>query len=126
MLEARIQQGSVLKKVIDSLRDLVNEANFEFTPSGITLQSMDSAHVILVSLLLRSDGFESYRCDRTIPVGINMGSLGKIIRSAANDDAITLRADDSGRPSVCSLKLPVTPNLSVTIINAFHRWWTSI
>lgn len=96
MLEARIQQGSVLKKVIDSLRDLVNEANFEFTPSGITLQSMDSAHVILVSLLLRSDGFENYRCDRTIPVGINMASLAKIIRAAANDDAITLRADDSG------------------------------
>lgn len=96
MLEARLEQGIVLKKVIDSLRDLVNEANFEFTPSGITLQSMDSAHVILVSLLLRSDGFESYRCDRTIPVGINMGSLAKIIRSASNDDSITLRADDNG------------------------------
>jgi proliferating cell nuclear antigen len=96
MLEARLAQGVVLKKVVDSLRDLVNEANFEFTPSGITLQSMDSAHVILVSLLLRADGFESYRCDRTIPVGINMASFSKIIRSAANDDAITLRADDNG------------------------------
>jgi proliferating cell nuclear antigen len=96
MLEARLAQGNVLKKVIDSLRDLVNEANFEFTPSGITLQSMDSAHVILVSLLLRADGFDNYRCDRTIPVGINMASLSKIIRAAANDDAITLRADDNG------------------------------
>jgi len=96
MLEAKLKQGQVLKRVIDSIRDLVNEAKFEFTPSGITLQSMDSAHVILVSLLLRSDGFESYRCDRTIPVGINLGSLGKIIRTAANDDTITLRADDNG------------------------------
>lgn len=96
MLEARLEQGLVLKKVVESLRDLVNEANFEFTPSGISLQSMDSAHVILVSLLLRADGFESYRCDRTIPVGINMTSLAKIIRCAGNDDSITLRADDNG------------------------------
>lgn len=96
MLEARLDQGVVFKKVIDSLRDLVNEANFEFTSSGLTLQSMDSAHVILVSLLMRSDGFGSYRCDRTIPVGINMNSLGKIIKAAGNEDAITLRADDNG------------------------------
>ena len=108
MLEARLGQGVVLKKVIETLRDLVNETNFEFTPAGITLQSMDSAHVILVSLLLRADGFESYRCDRTIPVGINMASLGKIIRSAANDDAITLRADDNGETLNLLFEAPST------------------
>lgn len=96
MFEARLAQGAILKKAIDALKDLVTEANFEFTPTGIRLESMDTAHVILVNLLLRADGFESYRCDRTIPVGINMGSLSKIIRSAANEDAITLRADDNG------------------------------
>lgn len=91
-----MEQGAVLKKVVESLKDLVGEANFEFTPSGITLQSMDSAHVILVSLLLRADGFGSYRCDRTIPVGLNMKSLSKIVGCAENDDIITLRANDNG------------------------------
>ena len=108
MLEAKLAQGIVLKKVIDGLKDLVNEANFEFTPSGIMLQSMDSAHVILVSLQLRADGFENYRCDRTIPVGINMASLSKIIRAAANDDSITLRCDDSAESLNLIFEAPST------------------
>lgn len=96
MFEARLAQGSVFKKAIDAIKELVSEANFEFTPTGIRLESMDTAHVVLVNLLLRADGFENYRCDRSIPVGVNMASLAKIIRSAANEDAITLRADDNG------------------------------
>ncbi|CAN7096921.1 unnamed protein product, partial [Brassica rapa subsp. narinosa] len=30
---------------------------------------MDSSHVALVSLLLRSEGFEHYRCDRNLSMG---------------------------------------------------------
>src|ERR1700733_9367034 len=122
MLEAKLAQGQVLKKVIDAIRDLVNEAKFEFTPSGITLQSMDSAHVILVSLLLRSDGFESYRCDRTIPVGINLGSLGKIIRTAANDDTITLRADDNGETINLVFEAPSISLLCMPSVIINVRW----
>lgn len=96
MLEAKLKQGSVLRKIVDSLKDLINEAKFEFTDSGMSLLSMDSSHVVLVSLMLRSDGFEEYRCDRAIPIGLNMASFAKIVRSAAPDDAITLRADNSG------------------------------
>lgn len=30
------------------------------------------------------------------PAGLNLGSVSKILKCAANDDAITLRADDDG------------------------------
>lgn len=96
MLEAKLTQGVILKKIIDALKDLVQEANFDFSPSGISLQSMDNAHVTLVMLLLRADGFESYRCDRSLPVGINVTSLAKVIKSAGSEDAITLKASDDG------------------------------
>lgn len=96
MLEAKIAHGNVLKKIIESIKDLVQEANFDFSPSGISLQSMDNAHVTLVMLLMRADGFENYRCDRSIPVGINVSSLAKVIKSAGNEDAITIRCSDDG------------------------------
>lgn len=96
MFEAKLTQGSILKKVVDSLKDLLNEASFNLSNEGIVLESIDSSHVTLVSLLLRADGFEKFRCDRNMPVGINMSSLSKIIRAAGNDDSITLRADDNG------------------------------
>lgn len=95
MFEAKLVQGNIIKKVIDALKDLVQEANFDCSPSGVTLQSMDQAHVTLVMLLLRADGFDEYRCDRSLPLGVNMGSLSKIIKAAGQDDSITLRAGDN-------------------------------
>lgn len=59
-------------------RTQVTDANFDCSGAGISLQAMDSSHVSLVSLLLRSDGFEPYRCDHTINLGINIASMAKV------------------------------------------------
>lgn len=56
-------------QVLEAMKDLITEANFEVSNSGMTLQAMDSSHVSLVALLLRSDGFEHFRCDRTFSMG---------------------------------------------------------
>ena len=37
-----------------------------------------------------------YPCDRNLSLGINLGSLSKILKCAGNDDIMTLRAEDSG------------------------------
>lgn len=96
MLEAKLAQASIFKKIIEAIKDNLDEVNFEFTPTGVSLQAMESSHVVLTSLLLRADGFESYRCDRAIPMGINMASLAKIVKCAGNDDSMVIRADDGG------------------------------
>lgn len=75
MFEARLSQGSLLKKVLESIKDLVTDANFDCAPTGFSLQAMDSSHVSLVALLLRSDGFEHYRCDRPLSMGMNLANM---------------------------------------------------
>ncbi|TRY93954.1 hypothetical protein DNTS_016304 [Danionella cerebrum] len=95
MFEARLVQGSILKKVLEALKDLITEACWDVSSSGISLQSMDSSHVSLVQLTLRSDGFDSYRCDRNLAMGVNLSTMSKILKCADNDDTITLRAEDN-------------------------------
>ena len=51
------------------MKDLVSDANFECSPTALSLQAMDTSHVALVSMTLRSDGFSHYRCDRNISMG---------------------------------------------------------
>jgi hypothetical protein len=81
MFEARLNQGSILKKVLDSIKDLVTDANFEADPmDGFKLQAMDSSHVSLVSLKLHSDGFAHFRCDRPLTMGMNLANM---VRRAA-------------------------------------------
>ncbi|EFJ22006.1 hypothetical protein SELMODRAFT_105735 [Selaginella moellendorffii] len=94
MLELRLVQGSLLKKVLEAIKDLVNEANFDCSSTGFSLQAMDSSHVALVALMLRSEGFEHYRCDRTISIGMNLTNMAKMLKCAGNDDIITIKADD--------------------------------
>jgi len=85
----------MLKKITESMKDLVTEANFDCSSTGISLQAMDSSHVSLVALLLRADGFDHFRCDRNISLGINLGSMGKVLKCINNNDIVTLKADDN-------------------------------
>ena len=69
MFEARLVQGHLLKKVLDAVKDLLDQACWDCDEDGFQLQAMDSSHVSLVSILLRSDGFDRYRCDRNFAMG---------------------------------------------------------
>ena len=88
-------EGGMLKKITEAMKDLVTEANFDCSTTGISLQAMDSSHVSLVGLLLRADGFDHFRCDRNISLGINLGSMGKVLKCCNNDDIVTLKAEDN-------------------------------
>ena len=96
MFEARFLQAAVFKKLVEALRDLVDDANLDCGPDGISLQAMDSSHVCLISLDLSSAGFETYSLARPFSMGVKMASLSKILKCANNDDSLTLRADEDG------------------------------
>jgi proliferating cell nuclear antigen len=72
MFEARLVQGSLFKKVLDAIKDLVNEANWDCSATGLSMQAMDSAHVSLCFIDLNAEGFDPYRCDRNLTLGLNI------------------------------------------------------
>ncbi|KAL3496602.1 Mysoin-binding motif of peroxisomes-domain-containing protein [Aspergillus germanicus] len=100
-VDANTNMLKELEMVVDAIKDLVQYCNFDCNDSGIALQAMDNSHVALVSMLLKAEGFSPYRCDRNIPLGIDLVSLTKVLRAAQNDDILTLKADDS--PDVVNL-----------------------
>ncbi|KAG8924920.1 proliferating cell nuclear antigen [Tulasnella sp. 419] len=95
MLEAKLETAVVLKKLLDAIKELVTDANFECNEDGISLQAMDNSHVALVSVKLNEDAFLSYRCDHPMPLGVNLTSLTKVLKCAKDDDKVTLRAADN-------------------------------
>lgn len=81
--------------MVDAIKDLVQDCNFDCNDSGIALQAMDNSHVALVSMMLKADSFAPYRCDRNIALGVNLTSLTKVLRAAQNDDIMTLKSEDA-------------------------------
>ena len=111
MFEAVMEQGSQLKKIVEALRELVNEANINCTSEGMGMQAMDSSHVSLVSLVLRNDGFRDFRCDRAVSLGLSLVNLSKILKCAGNEDTVTLRAKDDA--DTLALQFEATERVSL-------------
>lgn len=49
----------------------------------------------LSAVELRADGFEEYRCDRPMSIGMAITSLTKVLRSANNNDILNMRKADN-------------------------------
>ncbi|CAJ0838752.1 10374_t:CDS:2 [Entrophospora sp. SA101] len=94
MFEAHLSRGTILKKLSEAIKELITDANFDCSEAGIALQAMDNSHIALVSLLLNSDIFSTYRCDRGFSLGVNLTTFNKLLKCAGNDDAITLKANE--------------------------------
>ena len=55
---------------------------------------MDNSHVALVAVNLEAAGFKKYRCDRPMPLGVNLNSLTKVLKCAKDDDICIIKASD--------------------------------
>lgn len=95
MFEAEFTQGGqIFKKVLESIKDLIIDAQWDCLKSGIQLDAMDLAHISLVSIFLKSCGFSKFKCDSPVTMGMNLSSMYRIIKCAANDDVITIKSDN--------------------------------
>jgi len=93
-MEARLIQGCLLKNVVEAVKDLLNEATWKCSSTGMSLQAADSSRVCCLSILLRCDGFSRYSCYTDLTMGMKLDSMSKILKCARNDDIITLRAEE--------------------------------
>merc|ERR1712226_1045995 len=91
VFEAQLQQAVLLKKVVDAMKDLCKDVNFDCSEKGLQVQSMDSSHVALVSLLLRESAFTDFKCDRPTSLGMNVESLAKILKMCGPNDSLKIR-----------------------------------
>jgi len=90
-LEAHLQQAVLLKKVVDAIKDLCKDVNFDCSEKGLQVQSMDCSHVALVSLLLRESAFADFKCERATSLGMNVESLSKLLKMCSPNDSLKIR-----------------------------------
>ena len=62
------------------MKDVCKDVNFDCSEKGMQVQSMDSSHNALVSLLLRESAVNESKCDRPTSLGMNAKSLARILK----------------------------------------------
>ena len=78
---------------------------------------MDTSHVALVSLNLSMEGFESYRCDSNVVLGVNIANLAKVLKLADPSDSITLQADQDPGTLKLTFESPKTGRVTEFALN---------
>ena len=90
IMELKTVQTNAFKTLTEALKEILTDANIEFTDSAMKIITMDPTQTILVHLKLEKDNFEYYHCKHKIFIGVNMLNFFKLIRTLTNNDALTL------------------------------------
>eukprot|EP00670_Eutreptiella_braarudii_P019585 CAMPEP_0174372384 /NCGR_PEP_ID=MMETSP0811_2-20130205/103412_1 /TAXON_ID=73025 ORGANISM="Eutreptiella gymnastica-like, Strain CCMP1594" /NCGR_SAMPLE_ID=MMETSP0811_2 /ASSEMBLY_ACC=CAM_ASM_000667 /LENGTH=94 /DNA_ID=CAMNT_0015519753 /DNA_START=37 /DNA_END=318 /DNA_ORIENTATION=- len=86
----RMHNAHVLKRVVQALREMITEANFDCTSTGMQLQAMDESHTCLVIVDLQKEGFEEYACDTLLSLGLNIDHFKKLLEPVEPGSAMEL------------------------------------
>ena len=90
LIEIKTVQSAAFRVLIEALKEILTDANFEFDESGIKIFAMDSSHTVLVHLKLNSENFEKFECKNKRILGVNMLNLFKLIKTMGNNDSLSL------------------------------------
>tara|TARA_B100000795_G_C22786522_1_gene434871 strand:+ start:467 stop:1255 length:789 start_codon:yes stop_codon:yes gene_type:complete len=116
ILEIKTVQASAFRILVEALKEILTDANFECDETGIKMIAMDSSRTVLVHLKLHSDKFESYKCNEKRVLGISMINLFRIIKTMNNNDTLTLFLEKE-KDSVLGIKIE---NSEKNTTSTFH------
>lgn len=85
-----IENGELLRNIVETLKELSQEVNFDFSSEGLHIQAMDSAHVSLCSLVMRTMLFKQYICGEPISLGVRLNTLSMAL--AGVNGEVTLKS----------------------------------
>lgn len=89
-------QAGAFRTVFEVLKDILNDVNIRFDPTGVHLTTLDTSHVTFIDMHLLHDNFEQYSCPNKTLVGLNMLNTFKILKTISGNDILTLSIPESG------------------------------
>jgi len=87
---AKFDDAKTWQSLIGAISALVDEANFEISPKGVTLRAMDPSRIAMVDFELPKSAFSHYECDEEGRIGINLDEMDKIVKRAGAGNSLEL------------------------------------
>jgi proliferating cell nuclear antigen len=84
-------QAAAFKSTFEVLKDILNDVNIYFRPSGMYIITLDTARTSLIDIYLAADNFEEYHCEHEeIIAGINISNTFKLLKTITNNDVLQI------------------------------------
>jgi proliferating cell nuclear antigen len=104
VFKASISDARLWKNLLAAISTLIEEADFNATPEGIKLRSMDPSHVAMVDFEWQKTAFEEYTCMEPTKIRVNIASMLKVLKRVGSDEILEMLYDDKTRKLNLTLK----------------------
>eukprot|EP00667_Euglena_gracilis_P020719 EG_transcript_22509 len=94
VFRCQLGDAMVLKRLIQAVREIVVEANFDCTANGLQVQAMDTTHTCLMVLDLQSGGFQRFECHAYLSLGLHIEHLRKLLEPITPGCSATLTVEE--------------------------------
>jgi proliferating cell nuclear antigen len=97
VFKASVSDAKLWKNLLAAISTLIEEADFNATPDGIKLRSMDPSHVAMVDFEWQKSAFEEYTCQEPTKIRVNIASMLKLLKRVGSDEILEMLYDEKTR-----------------------------
>lgn len=89
-IEIKSGKTNVLKSLFECISPFIKDTNILISKECIKISTIDQSKTSLTYIRLDASKFESYKCDKTVIIGINTRLLFKTLKTSNRREMITL------------------------------------
>ena len=108
MFKASMNDARLFRNLLGAISSLIEEADFNATPEGIKLRSMDPSHIAMVDFEWPRTAFDSYQCTANTKLRLSVSNLLKLLKRTRSDESIEVLYDDANKKLNITLKNKIT------------------
>lgn len=95
-MQCEYKTTETFKKIIDSIKEIVDEAVIQFFVNKMYIFANDEAKICFVNLCIESEHFESYNVTKKTDVGTSLSELSTALKLGSGKDVLKLSKNDEG------------------------------
>ncbi|OYT55705.1 MAG: proliferating cell nuclear antigen (pcna) [Candidatus Aenigmarchaeota archaeon ex4484_14] len=93
MFECELKDIGLLRNAMEPVIELIDEAPIKIAEDGLRIMASDRAVVAVVNLFLDKKMFVKYKLDAPLEIGVNLVNFSQILKRAASDDKLVMKAE---------------------------------
>ena len=94
LLIANKKNAAVFVSIFNHLTKFSDSLNIVFNTDNMYIQGMDSSHVSMFEIRIFSDWFESYKCEKSMTIGVPTGILYKVLNAGDENQLLFLEYEE--------------------------------
>src|SRR5438128_6867734 len=97
LFKATMNDARLFRNLIGAISSLIEEADFNATPEGIKLRSMDPSHIAMVDFEWPKAAFDTYECTTPTRLRLSVSNLLKLLKRTHSDESIEIFYDEANK-----------------------------